>query len=316
MSKIKHFSLAANLLLAAVFTGCAGGTKFEVKDLNPVEKSVINEEDGTFVDHRDGKTYKYVVIDEKIDKKGKRKKQKKKQIWMAENLSYEAEGSRCYKDEPENCEKYGRLYDWSTAMGIDTSFNSQRFKGNFITDTALPVDYTVIRHSDYTKSGFDRGHLVKSEDRTQTLEDNRATFYLANVIPQTPNLNRRIWSQLENYCKQLAKDSNKILFIIAGGQYSENPKRINNKIAIPDSCWKVVLILDNGKSIADIDTNTQIIAVMMPNISEIDKTIKWQDFLTTTRKIEQSTGFNFHRYVSEKIQNIIENKKYESETSE
>jgi uncharacterized protein (TIGR02145 family) len=35
---------------------------------------------------------------------------------MAENLNYQARGSKCYNDEPANCTAYGRLYDWSTAM--------------------------------------------------------------------------------------------------------------------------------------------------------------------------------------------------------
>jgi uncharacterized protein (TIGR02145 family) len=40
------------------------------------------------------------------------------QTWMAENLNYEAEGSKCYKDDPANCVKYGRLYNWETAMEV------------------------------------------------------------------------------------------------------------------------------------------------------------------------------------------------------
>jgi len=35
---------------------------------------------------------------------------------MAENLNYNATGSKCYKDNSINCDKYGRLYNWSTAM--------------------------------------------------------------------------------------------------------------------------------------------------------------------------------------------------------
>jgi uncharacterized protein (TIGR02145 family)/uncharacterized repeat protein (TIGR02543 family) len=38
------------------------------------------------------------------------------QTWMAENLDYDVEGSKCYDNDQTNCEKYGRLYDWSTAM--------------------------------------------------------------------------------------------------------------------------------------------------------------------------------------------------------
>jgi uncharacterized protein (TIGR02145 family) len=43
------------------------------------------------------------------------------QTWMAENLDYAVEGSRCYDDAPANCTQYGRLYDWATAMDLPES---------------------------------------------------------------------------------------------------------------------------------------------------------------------------------------------------
>jgi len=40
------------------------------------------------------------------------------QIWMAENLNCNVAGSRCYDNLESNCDIYGRMYDWATAMTV------------------------------------------------------------------------------------------------------------------------------------------------------------------------------------------------------
>jgi uncharacterized protein (TIGR02145 family) len=60
------------------------------------------------------------------------------QVWMAENLNYKVAGSKCYGEGnssystskvQSNCDKYGRLYDWSTAMALSSSCNSTTCSG-------------------------------------------------------------------------------------------------------------------------------------------------------------------------------------------
>ncbi|MDR2583422.1 MAG: DUF4116 domain-containing protein [Fibromonadaceae bacterium] len=61
-------------------------------------------EENTFTDPRDGKVYKTVKIG--------------RQVWMAENLAYDTPDSKYYKDDENNGKKYGRLYNWETAMKV------------------------------------------------------------------------------------------------------------------------------------------------------------------------------------------------------
>ena len=87
MKKMTAYSLVVMLVLFFLTSGCT-------RKIEPVFDEIT--------DARDGQIYKTVTLGD--------------QTWLAQNLNYETDNSWCYGDEPANCKKYGRLYDWEAAM--------------------------------------------------------------------------------------------------------------------------------------------------------------------------------------------------------
>jgi len=105
-TKLTKLALTAALGLALTLLSCEDKEKkqtpAETQTAEPAAAPPPQEAAATtLTDSRDKKTYKTVKIGT--------------QTWMAENLNYEAKGSKCYEDKPANCQKYGRLYNWETA---------------------------------------------------------------------------------------------------------------------------------------------------------------------------------------------------------
>jgi endonuclease G len=183
-----------------------------------------------------------------------------------------------------------------------------RYQGKFKIDTSIPPGLPRAEHNDYTKTGYDRGHLCRSLDRTDTAENNLATFLMSNVLPQTHDLNGGPWLKLEDYCAQLARNFDKTIWIIAGGHYAPDAARIGpNRVAVPASTWKVAAILDRGIDPARIDSTAgiRLIAVDMPNTRGIIRH-DWQRYRVSVDTIESKTGYDFFGRLPERIQSELE----------
>jgi DNA/RNA endonuclease G (NUC1) len=154
---------------------------------------------------------------------------------------------------------------------------------------------------------------VMSEQRTATDADNQATFYMTNVLPQYQDMNGGPWLKFETQNNDLARLSNKELYIMSGGTYPASPATLNNagKVQIPSYTWKIVVVLDSGQTLANVTSTSslQVIAVNMPNVTGIISQ-PWENYITTVDAIEAATGFDFLANLPDPIETAVESAAY------
>lgn len=183
---------------------------------------------------------------------------------------------------------------------------------DFRADTNLPSGWYRVTSSDYTGSGFDRGHMTPSADRTNNITNNSSTFLMTNILPQAPDNNQGPWADLENYCRDLVAQG-KELYIVSGG-YGSGGTGSNGaattialgKVTVPDRVWKAIIVLDtSGLGASGVSTSTRVIAVDMPNDQGI-RNNDWRTYRVSVDSIESTTGYNLFSNVSDSVENVIE----------
>ena len=102
-------------------------------------------------------------------------------------------------------------------------------------------------NGDYTRTGFDRGHLAPAADMSWSRRAMDESFFMSNISPQSPQLNRGIWKELEELVRDWAVTDSAIL-IATGPLLSPKLKRLGkNRVAIPNAFYKVI-VSPHGKN--------------------------------------------------------------------
>lgn len=175
---------------------------------------------------------------------------------------------------------------------------------SFRPDDRLPKGWARVTPSDYTGSGYDRGHIAPSADRDANPEAMTSTFLMTNMVPQTGDLNRGPWAKLESYLRTLVTRGSDV-YIVAGAYGDQG--RLKNKVTVPTNTWKIAVAVPAGGDIRAIDGSARVIAVDMPNVKGI-KNADWQIYRTTVRDIEQKTGYNLFSNLPQNVQDALETK--------
>ncbi len=192
---------------------------------------------------------------------------------------------------------------------LDSSWlGSAPRQDDFRPDPALPTDWYHVQSTDYSGSGYDRGHMCPSGDRTRSIPDNSATFLMTNFVPQLPANNQGPWEEFESYCRTLAGQGNEI-YIFSGGA-GVAATIAGGKVTVPQVTWKVVLVIPNGNDdLHRISKATRTIGIIVPNQGTVDINAPWRNFRVSVNVVENLTGYNFYSNVPKIYQELMERRK-------
>lgn len=198
--------------------------------------------------------------------------------------------------------------NWVAWRLDSTWIGSTPRQDDFRPDSALPAGWYQVLDTDYSGSGYDRGHMTPSGDRTRSIPDNSATFLMTNIIPQIAANNQGPWEDFESYCRTLAGQGNEI-YIISG--VSGNIGTIaQGRVVVPARTWKVVLVIPNGSDdLNRVSKATRVLGIIVPNQPPLDINAPWRNFRVAVDAVEILTGYDFFTNIPKGTQEIIERRR-------
>lgn len=138
------------------------------------------------------------------------------------------------------------------------------------------------KHSDYSHSGYTRGHMAPAGDMAFSKDAMQESFYMSNMTPQLRALNNGIWRELEENVRDWAYDNDE-LYIVSGPLFYDSKVDYigkSTKVAIPDAFFKVILDLEGSKK--------KGIAFIIPHEKTDDHL---REFAVTIDEAETQSGF-------------------------
>lgn len=160
------------------------------------------------------------------------------------------------------------------------------------------VKGATATNDDYTRTGYDRGHLAPAGDMKWSAKAMRESFYLSNICPQKPALNRGIWKDLEELSRMWANDYGALL-IATGPVMTDDMKRMGkNSIGVPGAFYKVICYVSGSeyKAIGFIFENRDY------------KSVTLRSMAIPVDSVEKVTGIDFFPAVPDEQEKVMEAK--------
>jgi len=152
------------------------------------------------------------------------------------------------------------------------------------------------KSADYTKSGYDRGHLCPAADMDFNPIAMEESFLMSNICPQAPDFNRGIWKELEMEVRNWAKKEHK-LYVVAGPVFKDNKGTIgHDNVLVPGYFFKILY---------EETDHPKIIAFVFPN-QKSGRPLT--DFAVPVDEAEKLTGFDFFSQLPDELEDKLESR--------
>lgn len=201
----------------------------------------------------------------------------------------------CYREDYEVAEWVSYELTKSELNAVVGRTDDFRADTKITTGSATPQDYT--------KSGYDRGHLAPAADMEWSEKAVRDSFLMSNMTPQLPQFNRGMWKELESEVRTWA-DRFENIYVVTGPVLEKSPaayKRIgSDEVCVPDYFYKVLL-----SQLKDEKQTIIAIAFILPNAA-CSGTIA--DYAVPVDEVEQRTGIDFFSLLPDDIEAPLEAK--------
>lgn len=140
-----------------------------------------------------------------------------------------------------------------TAAGLAGARQTQRINLFHPDDNLPPADRAEL--ADYARSGFDRGHMTPSGDMPDAVAQEQS-FSLANIVPQTAQLNRGAWERIESAVRTLVKRRGEAYVVTGPAFGGASLRQIGGRVLVPSSTWKAIYVPATGDAGAWSCANT------------------------------------------------------------
>jgi endonuclease G len=155
-----------------------------------------------------------------------------------------------------------------TARHVEDAKDNTRTNRFFPEQRLPPGDSAQL--SDYKRSGYDRGHMSPAGDRFSK-KGMAESFSLANIVPQDPSNNRRIWSRIEEAVRRLVEETGDA-YVVTGPLFSGRQLQTigETRVLVPTQLYKVVYLPQRQLAFAVVVENVATDTYAVKTVHELE----------------------------------------------